>query len=66
MVSTAGHESAREITMGFQSIPLTTRARRPDGADDRTPDDEVGKGFFFFAVDGRCLVILLEPGKPTA
>ena len=27
--STAGLEPAREITMGFESIPLTTRARRP-------------------------------------
>ena len=28
LASSAGHEPAREITMGFQSIPLTTRARR--------------------------------------
>ena len=28
--STAGLEPAREITMGFESIPLTTRARRHD------------------------------------
>ena len=29
VTSTAGLEPAREITMGFESIPLTTRARRP-------------------------------------
>ena len=28
MVSTAGHEPACEIPMGFESIPLTARARR--------------------------------------
>ena len=28
MASSAGLEPAREITMGFESIPLTTRARR--------------------------------------